>query len=316
MVYQPHLRHLHPLLPEDDESVQNYFASTQPFGPQLATIPRVWQIFRPAFSGIHCRANPLLRGVRYRCPSQLPNMVFSVKETWPKGVDAMKLRIMCNECAKQKPTFQYVDIVDDGRYHTTCPLGHTQTIILENEKFQILFDLGISALMDRYPGEAVGRVAAALERFYEYSIIVMSDHSGTSADILQKTWKYVQQQSERQLGAYYFIFLNHLQQAPPEFPQKMVLFRNKVIHQGYIPSHSEAQEYINEVYKYIGQVWKTLQSHCGAFGNHSAKVFPKHAGVPKMNIAIVAITFSVPNDSGWVMPLEEVMQVFGTSFHR
>ncbi len=79
----------------------------------------------------------------------------------------------------------------------------------------------------------------------------------------------------------------------------MVQFRNKVIHQGYIPSHSEAQEYIDAVYKYIGQVWKTLQSHCGAFGNHSAKVFPKHAGVPKMSIATVAIAFSVPNDS-WI----------------
>ena len=239
-----------------------------------------------------------------------------VKATGQKDGDAVKLRIMCNECAKQKPTFQNVDIVDDGRYYTTCPLGHTQTIILENEKFQILFDLGIGALMDGYPGEAVGRVASALERFYEYSIIVMSDHSGTSADMLQKTWKYVQQQSERQLGAYYFTFLNHLQQAPPEFPQKMIRFRNKVIHQGYIPSHSEAQEYLDAVYKYIGQVWKTLQSHCGAFGNHSSKVFPKHAGVPKMSIATVAIAFSVPNDSGWILPLEEVMQNFGMSFRR
>ncbi len=94
-----------------------------------------------------------------------------------------------HECAKQKPTFQDVDIVDDGCYHTTCPLGHTQTVILENKKFQILFDLGIGALMDGYPGEAVGRVASPHERFYEYSIIVMNDHSGTSADMLQKTWK-------------------------------------------------------------------------------------------------------------------------------
>ena len=39
---------------------------------------------------------------------------------------------------------------------------------MNNLKFELLFELGINALIDGYPREAVSSFASALERFYEF----------------------------------------------------------------------------------------------------------------------------------------------------
>ena len=66
-----------------------------------------------------------------------------------------------------------------------------------------------------------------------------------------KTWKIISSFSERQVGAYSFIYLSYFGKAPSVLSGKFKELRNKVVHKGYIPSKDEATEYgervLNEV---------------------------------------------------------------------
>ena len=65
----------------------------------------------------------------------------------------MKLAIICPDCATAS-TPEYspvtVEMRDDGFYRITCPAGHTSLTALQEQKFEILFDIGAYALLDGY----------------------------------------------------------------------------------------------------------------------------------------------------------------------
>jgi len=56
-------------------------------------------------------------------------------------------------------------------------------------------------------------------------------------------WKEVSSQSERQLGAFVFVWATNFGKAPALLPNALVKFRNEVIHKGKIPSKEEALRY-------------------------------------------------------------------------
>jgi hypothetical protein len=89
----------------------------------------------------------------------------------------MRLAITCMSCfqADGKPSDEAVSVEmrDDGLYSVTCRRGHTTVTAIQEQKFEILFDIGAMALLDGYPREAVSSIASALERFYEYCIQVL-----------------------------------------------------------------------------------------------------------------------------------------------
>lgn len=40
---------------------------------------------------------------------------------------------------------------DDGEYEVHCGKGHKSTVILDNVKFELLFEMGLNAIVDGYP---------------------------------------------------------------------------------------------------------------------------------------------------------------------
>ena len=44
---------------------------------------------------------------------------------------------------------------DDGRYEITCPKGHSSFTIPQQQKFELLFDIGAYAITDGYYREAI-----------------------------------------------------------------------------------------------------------------------------------------------------------------
>ncbi len=68
------------------------------------------------------------------------------------------------------PYPKYVELRDDGRYEFTCENGHTTVTVLQEQKFEVLFDLGAHAILDGYYREAVASFTSSLERFYEFFI--------------------------------------------------------------------------------------------------------------------------------------------------
>jgi hypothetical protein len=176
--------------------------------------------------------------------------------------------------------FQPVEIRDDGLYSSICGNGHTTLTVVQEQKFEVLFDFGAMALIDGYPREAVTSIAASLERFYEYYITVTCLKHNIDILNFQNTWKHVANQSERQFGAYLFAYLiDHQGEEPPVIdnikPELEGIsknntktwkeFRNAVVHKGYIPSNDETLAYGNIVYHHLNELLQDLKKRSGEF---------------------------------------------------
>ncbi len=153
-----------------------------------------------------------------------------------------------------------VEMQDNNVYRSTCPSGHENVIHVQNQKFELLFDSGALALLDGYPREAVSSLAASLERFYEFFIRVKLGRRKAPHDALAKTWKLVRSQSERQLGAFLFLYLLENNKVINFDIQKYTEFRNKVIHQGYIPSTQEVIDVAEQMLAFMRDVLDELQA--------------------------------------------------------
>ena len=167
----------------------------------------------------------------------------------------MILRLFCPICAHKvaKKLVERASVevpspmvrpTDDGCYTVRCELGHEALVYVSNLKFEILFDMGVHALYDGYPREAVSCFATTLERFYEFYWRVAMAHLKVPIAEIDESWRNVAKQSERQLGAYISAcLLLTNQKATIPNPNTHVKFRNRVIHEGYIPTKEEAIEY-------------------------------------------------------------------------
>lgn len=150
---------------------------------------------------------------------------------------------------------------DDGKYEVHCAAGHISTVIVDNVKFELLFELGLNALVDGYPREAVSSFASALERFYEFYWRVVATFHSIPTEHAGGAWKVVAKQSERQLGMYVTAGLLLTKMCPPLLnPNQEVKFRNNVIHGGYIPTIDEAVAFGDVVMRLINDSLTTLRT--------------------------------------------------------
>lgn len=175
----------------------------------------------------------------------------------------MKLRMFCSKCIEENIKMGVnpvnVEMSDNGIYKFECSEGHKNVVFLQKTKFEILFDSGAMAMIDGYQREAVSSFAAALERFYEFCIEVFLTNKKVDSEQYLETWKLVANQSERQLGAYFFLYLSEFGEIPKEFNKKQTEFRNKVIHKGYIPKNDEVIKYAEHVYDYIMDIGALME---------------------------------------------------------
>src|SRR3569832_1434981 len=115
--------------------------------------------------------------------------------------------IDCAFAAKENPSSGPVSLVelrDDNRYEVTCDKGHTVSIVLQAQRFELLFEIGSYAILDGYYREAVNSYTAALERAREFFVRVVVEEKGLP---FEELWKPVQNRSERQLGVFVTAFL-------------------------------------------------------------------------------------------------------------
>lgn len=169
-----------------------------------------------------------------------------------------------------------VELRDDGLLRVTCPRGHDTITAIQEQKYEILFDLAVMALLDGYPREGATGFAASLERFYEFAIKTLSTKRGVDDTTFGSTWKLVANQSERQFGAFVFSYMLESNAVPSSIddikptpvddqdwksrPWKE--FRNAVVHKGYMPSSSEALAYGQLVFDHIQELTLWLSKNC------------------------------------------------------
>lgn len=151
---------------------------------------------------------------------------------------------ICAECSfAGRFEFVKIPLREDGVYEYVCPLGHRSVWLVQQQRFELLFELGIHAILDGYYREAISAFSAALERFYQFSFHVLTLHSGGSDASFLEAWAQVKKSSERQFGVHVSAWLISFGSTPralpdngPNKPSKE--FRNNVIHNGMLPDYA------------------------------------------------------------------------------
>lgn len=150
------------------------------------------------------------------------------------------------------------EVINDGIYHTHCSKGHEGIVILQNLQFELLYELAVNAIADCYYREAVASATAAMERYFEFFIKVANEIQGIDIQAFNKNWKNVSNMSERQLGAYIFLYSIVLKKEAQLLSNSQTAFRNSVIHKGEFPTREKTIEYVNAIYNLILDSLKQL----------------------------------------------------------
>jgi len=156
----------------------------------------------------------------------------------------VKLFMHCPECGIEAGQF-VTDLIpqNDSRYNITCPRGHAFPVEILNFHFEKLFETSIYCIVNGYYREAIGAFAASYESFMRLLIDIIVSTRETDEASSQEAWKKIAKQSERQLGAYIYLYLIEFNSMPLLIPESQTALRNKVIHQGYFPDKEQCLTY-------------------------------------------------------------------------
>lgn len=238
----------------------------------------------------------------------------------------MLIKVDCTECkVNKKEATHYLELTDEIHYPFVCDNGHGKNIILQERKFEILFEHGAIALMEGFTREAVSSFAAALERFYEFVVFMLLLHNNVDWVEIEKMWKYLENQSERQLGAFNSAYLMHFKSSPPIIDDKRYMitafgkkvkvseFRNNVIHKGRIPKYEEVLAYGEVIKRYISEILKLI--YTDEYKDTHLRMTERTRRTLKYDEKPIVI-YSLPTILKWTIPenlnitsLEEEMEI-------
>lgn len=214
----------------------------------------------------------------------------------------MRITIFCMQCFQERgrpdSTAYPAELQDNGLYQMVCKNGHETFTCVQEQKFEVLFELALNAIVDGYYREAVASFSSSLERFYEFYLQVMCVKRGLDDKTIERAWRAVSKQSERQLGAYAFTYLLENGDVAPILPENRVAFRNDVIHKGKVPSRDEAIVYGESVLQVISPILEHLKK---TDEGHVRQVVQKHItntrqgieGTPHVAFMSIPTTISI-----------------------
>ena len=169
----------------------------------------------------------------------------------------MRIKILYRSSQESSPESHYfpLESQNEGVFWIEEPQGIVRALLVPQPRFVLLHDLGVAAFLDGYHREAVITLAASIERFYEFYIHVASSHLGIDPGPLAETWEKTAKQSERQLGAFLFLYLAVTKQVCDLPIPMLARLRNKVVHNGYFPTQAETISYSFQVTWWISKLY-------------------------------------------------------------
>lgn len=195
----------------------------------------------------------------------------------------MRVAVWCPVCADQRArdlgvTNGYVpmdgipivagELGDEFVTRLSCPKGHKVIYTYGRHKFDVLLESAANAVNAGFLSEAVMSLAGAVERAAEVFIKAQLLERGLDQATVIDAWKSMSKQSERQLGAFAALWVLATG-APFRFDQKLVEFRNRVIHQGYIPATAEVNhhgsKFVNVIADIVDEIKKTPASRFAVY---------------------------------------------------
>ena len=157
----------------------------------------------------------------------------------------MRAPATCFVCFEEsgKPdidSFAFEPIPNDGIIKFTCNSGHLNCLVVQQDRYELLFELAVQAIVDEYYREAIASFAASLERLYEFYLRVFWRSKGHSQDATDRLWKSIANSSERQFGSFIGCYFSEFGEAPAILDSEQVKLRNAVIHKCNFPTQHEA----------------------------------------------------------------------------
>ncbi|WP_157955052.1 hypothetical protein [Pseudomonas sp. S5D5] len=236
----------------------------------------------------------------------------------------MLISLMCSKCMEEsiensgvvpegglEIRTRAVPVQTVGLYRGICPNGHNVLMMADFQQFELLFESAMEAFADSYYRESVSSFAAALERFYEFSIYTLLISNGVEIDNIKKMWSSVSRQSERQLGLYVGLFTSVFGECPKLLSEKDAAFRNGVIHKGHFPSPTDCFDFGRVVYELLNYNIRVLRERfadsmfrAGEVNRHEASKQLKEGEIPivfKMATTVSLMTLDEP------LPMHEAM---------
>lgn len=227
----------------------------------------------------------------------------------------MNINIICQQCASDGFVYFFVETIsDDGLYTGKCPAGHNLLLATQTLRHEMLFEIALNAIRDRYYREAVSSFTASAERFYEFAIRVFAKSDSVPADVMKVAWKQVSNQSERQFGAYVLLYTSHFQQLPLFLSQKMVELRNDVTHKGLLPTREQVMAFGEEVYKIIQEGVRMLRQKypeqvSAELGEHVASIAKKIGNKYPMSVMSTPTALNIIRDiSTGYRPFQDLLK--------
>jgi hypothetical protein len=189
----------------------------------------------------------------------------------------MKLNFQCSKCfIEYVTTKDFVQIQDDDLYEFECSNKHRNIYFVNNQKFELLMESAIYAIHDGYYREAISAMAASLERLQEFVIHIILRKNNFSESQFETSWKTVRKQSERQLGAFTFLYLQEFRELPDLLTDKERGFRNEVIHNGYFPNYNEAlvfgQRVLDVTFNVLSKLRETSENVITSFKHEQSEI--------------------------------------------
>ena len=178
----------------------------------------------------------------------------------------MKFPIFCHKCLNDNigpyiPCSSIDDINDQEVHEIVCERGHKCYYQIGNQKFDILFTLGIQAMSEGYYREAIVNFTSALERFYEYAITLMLLINEVPYEEVSDFYKNIGKHSERELGAFCSLYYMVRKVPPTLLSNSKRSFRNDVIHGGISPKYEKTLEYGDTIRNLIKDDYLFLDSN-------------------------------------------------------
>lgn len=151
---------------------------------------------------------------------------------------------------------------DNGAILFKCKNNHENCLIIQEQPFEILLEMAIENLIDRYYREAIFNFAAAQERCFEFFNELVLFERQINNNLYEDLWKTVyKNSSERQLGAFYFLYLMRFNKAF-NYDNDKISIRNSIIHKGKIATKQKAFEYgnyiLNNIYTIVEAVVENI----------------------------------------------------------
>jgi hypothetical protein len=174
------------------------------------------------------------------------------------------LIVPCTRCARPQQglpnrTFAFIEYHDSAVYRVACSEGHETVLILQEQKCEVLFQIGAQATIDGYYREAIVSFTASMERFQEFAIRCLLDEAEVAEAVVSEAWRKVLNQTERQLGAFIFLWVDRFKALPPLLRNDDAGFRNAVVHKGRIPTREEAVSYGGRILDVVRPAMRLLK---------------------------------------------------------